>query len=110
MSMLNYPFLHFNGKPEGVDTKGDEGEEVPKNELAEELTALTVENKLTAVNGSVLCYPGLVETDRPRSCKTTGDSDDEVLQNVDTDKAKKASRELRFHKMNPPRCFLHRYA
>jgi hypothetical protein len=87
MSMRNDPSLHFNGKPEAIDSEGNERQEEPFDVVAEKLCARSVKNELLAVDDGVLCVPSFSDADRPRKRNAKGKHTDESLQNADADQS-----------------------
>ena len=85
VSVLGNPLLHIEAEPERVDTAGNDAEKEPLDVVAEELSAGTVEDHLTTVNGGVLCNSVLLNAYCPRGCDTCREGDDEVLKNSNTD-------------------------
>ena len=57
--MLGDPLLHLDGKPEGVNTEGDDGQKHPLDVVAKELRALAVKGQTVTVDHGVLDVPSL---------------------------------------------------
>ena len=72
MCMLGNPLLHLDAKPEGINTKGDDGEEEPLDVVTEELSAVAIKVELSAIDLGVACNPRFLDTYRPRECETEG--------------------------------------
>ncbi len=79
--MLNYPLFHIDSEPQAVNTDGYDAEKEPFDVIAEKLTARSVKNNLMAVNGGVLCDPGLLQANSPRSCNTESKANNQALKN-----------------------------
>ena len=94
MGVLSNPLLHFDIKPEAVNTKGDERQQKPLDVVAEQLAARAVKGELTAVDDGVLGQPVLLEANGPGKAKTERKGDDKALQNADADHAEKSAGEF----------------
>ena len=95
--MLGNPLLHLDGKPETVNTKGNDGKQEPLNEVTEKLSAGTVKSQSVTVDNGVLYQPSLFETYCPRSTDTQCEGNDKALENTDTDHTEKTACEFGFH-------------
>lgn len=96
--MRNNPSLHLDSKPEGIDTKSDDGKKEPLDVVTEELKSVTVEVKLLAIDNGVLSIPSFLKADCPGSADTKGEDDDKCLKNACAYHSKKAACEFRFHR------------
>lgn len=77
VDVLGDPLDELLGDPEGVDADGADGEEDPKEPLADELSAGAVEGEFPAVNGRVLENVANCRGDNPRGPDEEGDDDEE---------------------------------
>jgi hypothetical protein len=95
--MLNYPLLHFNGEPEGVNAKSNDGEKEPLDVVSEKLSTVSVKGELLAVNNSVLSVPSFLKADSPRRSDAESESNDECLKNAYSYHSKQTAGKFRFH-------------
>ena len=87
MRVLGYPLFHFDGKPERVDTEGDDGEQKPFDVVAEELTACAIKAEFSAVDDGVTGNPSLFDAYCPGECDAESDDGEEDLQEADANQA-----------------------
>ena len=57
MRVLGYILSQLDGQPKAIDTKRDNAQEQPDNELTEKLSARTVKADLLAVNDGMFRNP-----------------------------------------------------
>ena len=101
MGVLRNPFLHIEGEPKAVDTKGDDGEQEPLNVVAEQLGTVAVEGESTTVNNSILGEPGVIHADSPRGSDTECENNNDVGCDVHAEVLKNVACKFGFHKNSP---------
>ena len=94
--VLGLPLFELDVKPEGVDTKGDDGEQEPLDPVTEQLHGCTGEFQSVAIDHGVLGFPTVNHTDRPGETNAEGEGSDQGAEDLPADLLQQAAVKIGF--------------
>ena len=105
------PLFQFDGNPEAVNAKGDEGQQEPFDPVAEQLNGFAVESQASAFDYGVLDFPVVEHAVSPGQADAKRDACNDPAQNRPTDFLKQTAVKigsvlLFAHVFRPPKCIL----
>lgn len=85
MGVLRFPFPQSNGKPETVNTKGDDGQQEPFDPVTEQLHSGTIKAKPVSIDNRMLGFPIVDHAERPGKTDAKREDRDDRAQYAPAD-------------------------